>query len=83
MQYSKKSSQMNREVLTRSKTRAYEAFYHKDLQQYKMLPPKGEKRKLKDVACPESSSKMPRICGVDVDQVDEETSYDDRMDTSE
>jgi hypothetical protein len=36
-----------REILTRSKTQAYEAFFHDDLQQYRMLPPKGTKRKLK------------------------------------
>lgn len=37
---------MKRCVLTRSKTKEYEAFFHEDIQQFKLLPPKGHKRKM-------------------------------------
>lgn len=48
---------MSRQILTRSKTREYEAFFHEDIQQFKMMPPKGSKRKLKDQPYEEPESK--------------------------
>lgn len=68
---------MSREILTRAKTRTYEAFFHEDIQQYKMLPPKGFKRKLKED--PEEERCEKRIA---LEDDDHDTPYQD-MDCDE